>query len=207
MVKGIFRVAFSAQQKLGTSKSVKIVPVGIDMGSLFKFGHHIIINVGNPINVVEYLSDYKENPVIATNKIRDDLKKNLEGLVLHLGTEKYYKAFETATKISNVAMLNELKLNDDTINEFYARQEIGKRLVKLELENPLKIEKLNLLCSEFENLRAKLNIHVRNLDCKPLKIKDVLFSSITLLITSPLFLIGLYLIFYLSSHLFLFEKK
>ena len=58
-VKGIFRIAFDAQQKYGLKPKVKIVPVGIDYGDLKKFGKHIIINIGKPIEVSDYMKKKK----------------------------------------------------------------------------------------------------------------------------------------------------
>lgn len=190
LVKGIFRVAFSAQQKAGNSKSINIIPVGIDMGSLTKSGKHIIINVGKPIDVANYLDEYNMNPVAATNKIRDDLKRNLENLTLHLDTDNYYETFETVTAIANIPVLNALKLSDNTVNRFYARQETGRRLVKMEKENPTDTEKLNLLCTEFNDLRKKLKIHICNFDRKPLNFSHSLISFFTFTLLSPLFLTG-----------------
>jgi len=190
LVKGIFRVAFSAQQKVGNSKSIKIIPVGIDMGSLTKSGKHIIINVGKAIDVAAYMNEYNDNPVAATNKIRDDLKQSLENLVLHLGTENYYTTFETATAVANIPMLEALRLTDTTVNRFYARQETGKRLVKMEKENPADTEKLNLLCTEFEELRKKLNIHTSNFDHKPLNFNSSFINILAFVLLSPLFLTG-----------------
>jgi len=67
LVKGIFRIAFAAQQNSNVQPNVKIIPVGIDYGNLTKFGKHIIINIGKPIEVSEYMQSYAANPVSATN--------------------------------------------------------------------------------------------------------------------------------------------
>jgi len=43
-----------------------------------------------------------------------------------------------------------MKFENNTLNRFYARQEIGKRLVAIERETPAKAAELNTLCSDFE---------------------------------------------------------
>ncbi len=196
LVKGIFRIAFSAQQKIGTAKNVKIIPIGIDMGDLFKFGKHIIINIGKPIDVSEYMPEYAENPVAATNKIRNTLKNSLENLVINLNTKQYYRCFETATQLTNISMLEKMKFENNTLNRFYARQEIGKRLVAIERETPAKAAELNTLCSDFENLRAELNLHIKNFDTKPRKTILNILSGLGLILLSPVFLIGFLLNFF-----------
>jgi len=190
LVKGIFRVAFSAQEKFGTTKNVKIVPIGIDLGSLTKAQCHIIINIGKPIDVAEYMDAYKENAPIATNQIRDELKKRLESLVLHLGTEKHYTAFETITRIANVLMLKEIKMTDNTVNRFYARQEISKKLLEIEKKSPEKAEQLDTLCANFETLRKELDLHINNFDTKQKNGLQTFIQGLGLATLSPIFLIG-----------------
>lgn len=190
LVKGIFRVAFSAQQKIGTSGSVKIIPIGIDMGDLYKFGKHIIINIGKPIVVSEYMTKYAENQPATTNEIRNDLSFALENLVVNLNTEKYYQAFEVATQLSNTAMLESLQLKKNTVNLFYARQEIGRKLVSLEQSNPELAEELNTLCTDFEDVRKKLNLHINNFEQRSVHSASTALKAVELLLLSPVFLIG-----------------
>ncbi|MBP6356455.1 MAG: 1-acyl-sn-glycerol-3-phosphate acyltransferase [Paludibacter sp.] len=190
LVKGIFRVAFSAQQKIGTSGSVKIVPVGIDMGDLYKFGKHIIINIGKPIVVSEYMPKYAENQPATTNEIRNDLSTALGNLVVNLNTDKYYPAFEVSTQLCNTAMLESLQLKKSTINLFYARQEIGRKLVGIEQTHPELAQKLDTLCADFEHLRKKLNLHINNFEQRSVHSASTVLKAVGLLLSSPVFLLG-----------------
>ena len=190
LVKGIFRVAFSAQQKIGTSGSVKIVPIGIDMGDLYKFGKHIIINIGVPIDVSEYMTRYDENQPATTNEIRSDLSIALENLVVNLNTEQYYPAFEVATQLCNTSMLESMQLKKNTVNLFYARQEIGRKLVKIEQTHTELAQKLDTLCTDFEHLRKKLNLHINNFEHQSVRSASTALKTLGLLLLSPVFLIG-----------------
>ena len=189
-MKGIFRVAFSAQQKIGTSGNVKIVPIGIDMGDLYKFGKHIIINIGKPIVVSEYMTKYAENQPATTNEIRNDLSTALGNLVVNLNTEKYYQAFEVATQLSNTAMLESMQLKKNTVNLFYAKQEIGRKLVRIEQTHPELAQKLDTLCADFEHLRKKLNLHINNFEQRSVHSVSTVLKAVGLLLSSPVFLLG-----------------
>src|ERR1035437_5336659 len=112
LVKGIFRIAFDAQQKFGFQDKVKIIPVGINYGDLVKYGKHIIINIGKPIEVSEYMNIYAENPVIATNEIRKKLWNDLNELTLNLETENHYECFETVCEVANAQFVSELNLQN-----------------------------------------------------------------------------------------------
>ena len=132
LVKGIFRIAFAAQQKYSNQPGVKIIPVGLDFGSIVKSHKHIIINIGKPIEVSDYMDTYAANPVTATNEIRDRLKNDLIQATLNLDTDKYYQCFETATVIANTTYLNKLQLPDKTIFRFVARQKLAEKLIEME---------------------------------------------------------------------------
>jgi len=190
LVKGIFRIAFAAQQNYTNGDGVKIIPVGLDFGDLVKSNKHIIVNVGKPIEVSEYMNAYAENPVNATNDIRDRLRTDLENLSFNLATDKYYESFEIATETANRSMLAELSLPDNTVNRFVARQEIGTRLVALEKKQPQKAKKLDALCSEYADALKKLNLKSWVFDDKPAGLSGLLAAGLLLLLTSPFFIVG-----------------
>lgn len=188
--KGIFRIAFAAQQKYGTQPTVKIVPVGIDYFDFYKFGKHIIINIGKPIEVSEYMNHYAVNPVTATNEIRDQLRNDLSNITLDLATEKHYKCFETATEVANSSMVKELKMPDKTIFRFVARQKIGKKLIAIEKNEPEKIELLESYCAEYDANIQKMNLRTWVLEKAPFKSSLLLLDGLLLLITLPIFIQG-----------------
>ncbi len=195
LVKGIFRVAFAAQQKFGTEKTVKIIPVGLDYGSMVKSQNHIIINFGEAIDVLDYMTDYNENPVLAINKLRDDLRCKMGDLVLNIDTKENYKCFEQATKLSNISVLRHLKLDKNTTNLFLARQKIGEKLVALETKNPELTNELNIISNEFIQLKEKYKLHEANFDLKNKSLAKNLLSVLSFILLTPVFSIGLLLNF------------
>jgi len=158
LVKGIFRIAFSAQQRLPEGKSVNIIPVGIDLGDFIRFGQHLIIQIGKPIKVTDYLDSYIESQAVATNAIKQKLQTDLEDLALHLGSEKHYDCFATAVETTNTAMIKALALKDNTPNRFLARKKLGKLLMRLEKEEPKVTEQLDSACKKYKSELQKVKI-------------------------------------------------
>ena len=182
LVKGIFRIAFSTQQHMPEGKSVKILPVGIDMGHLTKFGKHIIIHIGKPIDVKDYMNLYETNPANGINQLRIRLKDDMENLVQNLATENYYDCFETVIDASCSAMLKELHLTDSTVNRFYAGQTTAKLLVESEKRFPYQIENLNTLCKTYKESLQKVNLRTINLEKPQPRISTLIFSGLLNLI-------------------------
>ncbi|MDP4238036.1 MAG: 1-acyl-sn-glycerol-3-phosphate acyltransferase [Bacteroidota bacterium] len=195
LVKGIFRIAFTAQQPYGTQPKVKIIPVGIDYGDLVKYGKHVIINIGKPIEISEYMKSYGENPVTATNDIRERLTGALNRLSLDLASAKHYSCFETVTAVANSSFVEKLHFPDNTVYRFIARQEIAKTLVALEESNPEKIDRLESLCKEYTGLLTKVNLRNWVLEQKPYSIPAMLVEGFKLFWTIPFFVFGFLLNF------------
>ncbi len=195
LVKGIFRIAFSAQQKMPEHKSVMIVPVGIDMGHLIKFGKHLIINIGKPINVADYLAMYADNQARAINTLREHLKKSMEELVPVLETESYYETYQTAVEVCQLEMLQKLQLPDNTLNRFKAEKLLGEKLMAIEKEQPEKMEQLRSVCKSYKKRLIKRNLRTGNLE-KPIPKAGNLFLShlltdLLLLVSVPGFLLNI----------------
>jgi len=189
-LKGIFRIAFAAQKKYGSQPAVKIIPVGIDIGDLVKFGKHIIITIGKPIEVSEYFDDLNENTAVATNNIRDRLWSELSDLTLNLSTNNHYQCFETAIEVANTSILNGLNLENKTVYRFLARQKIAKILIDLEKNDPQKIEELEFYCTKYSQCLHKIKLKTWTLEHKPYKNKTLFIDGLLLLGTSIIFING-----------------
>lgn len=158
LVKGVFRIAFNAQQKMPEGKTVYILPIGLNYGDIVKQGKHLIINIGKPISANDYMGEYANNPAIAINQIKDKLKTELEQLSLHIASQEYYDAFDTAIQVSNQAVLHWMDLEENTLNLFYARQKTAKILGISQSTKPDKVEALNKLSKRYKKMVQKINL-------------------------------------------------
>jgi len=153
LVKGIFRIAFGAQQQLKKGKSVTIVPVGIEYGNILEYQRTLIINIGHPIRVSEYMKLYAENQVSATNELKSTLRNALESLTVHIPTGENYALFDFITELASPAF----QTKKNPWHLFKARQEVAERLQETSTNHPEKIEKLRELFNEYQKLAGEVN--------------------------------------------------
>lgn len=189
LLKGIFRIAFEAQHEFGDEKKVKIIPIGIDLGDLNKCGKHIIINIGKPIEVSEYMEIFNENQPVAVNEIRDELKSRLSDLTLDMATSENYEDFETIAEIMAYEYEEGDKNENPTYEKFKLKQMAVKKLVEIENSNPELMAELvrlsDLYKTKLKKLRFKSNVFSR---LKSDETSSARFFS--LLLTFPVFLFG-----------------
>lgn len=189
--KGVCRIAFSAQEKYGQEKKVKIVPVGLDYGDFIKYGKHLIINIGKPIEIADYMAEYAENEPLAINQVKDELAKRLHEQTVDLATAEHYQAFEQAAYTLDTYECQKKKYFPSAKNRFFARQTIADKLCKIESEHPERIAQLETLTQQIdENLKA-VNLKTWVLKHKPVSVLKLIGQFLALVVTLPIFLAGL----------------
>lgn len=149
LAKGIFRIAFRAQEKFDSGESVYILPVGLDMGDFIKIRKHLILNVGNPIRLADFQQEYNENPALAINHVRAKLRSSLEEQTLHIPSGEDYHLLEFAVYLLDERVTGYRNLKSDAFNHFQSRQKIAQALNDLKTQDP---GNYSLFLSEINSL-------------------------------------------------------
>lgn len=185
LVKGIFRIAFGAQEKMPKGKSVHIIPVGMDYGDYIYPGAHLIINIGEPIKVADFMDRYQDNQAKGLNVIKDKLYQSLKDLTLDLASDNYYESFNIAVEACQPESLLLLNLEDNAYNQLIARMHTAKQLVAMET-NATK-EEMNAfdhLCKRYKKGMQKIKIDTKTLiQTKPGIFKTILNHAAIILNT------------------------
>lgn len=151
LVKGLFRIAFMAQEDYKDQPGVKIVPVGIDYGHYQNFRTTLFVNIGKPVEIAPYYNQYHENPVAGINALKNDFASELRKLMIDIQTEEYYELYMSLRTICNKWMRKELGIKGDTLADRFKADKIMIGMLDKELEiHPEKIKKLDALVSEYQ---------------------------------------------------------
>lgn len=191
LVKGIFRIACATQEKMGANKNVKIIPIGINLGDLIKARKHIIISIGKPIEVSDYMELYATNQPIAINKLRDKLSSDLKEMVIDIASEKNYEVFENLIKITEAEYLTYNKLPNTIINKFIAQKNTANQLIGIENTNNEKTLTIVELTKRYGSILQKLKLRTSTLDHAAPKTYMLLLDALLLFFTFPVFIHGL----------------
>ena len=180
LVKGIFRIAFTAQNEIGEAKNVTILPVGLDYEHFIRFGKNLTINIGKPINVSDYINDFNENQAKAINEIKDKLKFELNELTVNLDTVENYELFELVFNIITSKAAAEKIYNATDLFKF--RKQTAKSLINIEKHSPEKITKLKDLSNSYLKSCEQLKLNPLKWFAQQIKLKDLFFKGIYFLI-------------------------
>ena len=92
LAKGIFRIAFQAQE-LMPDMPLYIVPVGMRYGNFFRFRSTLRVQIGEPIDVREFLASHPDNTVAEQmNIIKELLDERLKEAIFYIPNDEHYDA-------------------------------------------------------------------------------------------------------------------
>ena len=204
LAKGIFRIALQAHT-LMPDVPLYIVPVGLRYGSFFRFRSSARVQIGNPINIGEFLAEHGEfTTQEQMNQMRDCLEKRMQESIFYIPNDEDYDAtYEICAAVAKM-QVNHLK-NDEEYGHlrgidahFEANNMTVKHLNYLKKVNPNLAARLIELGNEASEMRKAEQISLKSVSVKyPLlsRILKVLFVLVTLpytlvatLFTSPILL-------------------
>lgn len=191
LVKGIFRIAFMAQEPSADKPMVKMYPVGIDYGHYHKYRTTLLVNIGEPIEVSKYWEAYAENQPVGINQLRDALAERMKELMVHIETKEHYELFFGLKNYYNEVMRENMGLEASIYNSFLAGKEITEGLDRVLKESPHKIESIETKFKKYEFLLKKLNLRDWVVSKKSYSVLGNAFLVLLSLISLPLVLFGL----------------
>jgi len=188
LVKGMFRIAFSAQSAFAPQEVV-IVPVGIDYEDYIHYGGDMGIRFGKPIAVSDYMPLYAENQAVALNQIKQEVSDSINALIQNIRSKTYYDDFYSLSLMAQEAVCTKEKRQNRFFSLLEARRKITMALDSKETENP---EFIRCLCSKHADYQKKLSsFRLKDFVLgRPQKLLWTLAKGFLLLLMLPLFLVG-----------------
>lgn len=195
LVKGIFRIAFSAQEDAGNEPFVKIVPVGLDFGDYVKQNQSLLINFGKPMEVSDYWEQYQENSARAINAFKNDLAEEIRGLMIHIETDECYEGVLGLRKIYNDRMREILGIKGSGLGDrFRADKSMIARLddilAKGEAKGEEKVRTIARKVEQYDRGVADLGMRDWVVRDRGYGMARSLWRYLTLLVTCPVFVYG-----------------
>lgn len=189
--KGIFRIAISAQEAMTDETPIYIVPLGLEYGNFFRFRSTLLVQVGTPINVKDYLEEHNELSVSEKiNDLKDILTDRLKDVVMYIPADENYDATYNICAVRiNHQVDKYLEHNRGArrlglMTRFYSNKETLSELETLKQANPSKIEKIFKAANEIDAIRKERRISLSSIVLKT-PIWSVILKTLLLLITFP----------------------
>lgn len=170
--KGIFRIAFQAQE-LMPNTPLYIVPVGMRYGSFFRFRSTVRVEIGDPINVGQFISEHN---AISTqeqiNLMRDMLAERMRQSIFHIPNDEDYDATYEICAAVVKRQVQQFKYDEcgRRMNRldahFKANNYTVQQIAQMRNQTPDRAEKLLNLGREASKLRKSDKISLASVSIK-----------------------------------------
>lgn len=168
--KGIFRIAFQAQE-LMPDMPLYIVPVGMRYGSFFRFRSTVRIEIGDPINVGEFIAANSEyTPQEQMNMIKEVLSERMKSSILYIPNDEDYDAtYEICAAVVKM-QVKRLGHDDGRLHaldaHFKANRFTVEQIMRLKEQNPELAAQLLTLGREAYAQRRRQSISLASVSIK-----------------------------------------
>ena len=170
--KGIFRIAFQAQEMM-PDIPIWIVPVGIRYGSFFRFRSTVRVQIGDPINVRDFLEEHTEEPLQAQiNVAKDMLTERMKQSILYIPDDENYEAMYEICAAVSMKQARTVKLSRENANLheldafFKANNKTVWAVREMSEREPEKVERLLQLGREAAQIRRSKRISLSSVAIK-----------------------------------------
>ncbi len=190
-VKGAFRVALKAQEMSGKENNVLILPIGIDFQNYSKIHQDLLIIIGKPINVQDYISEYSDNQAKGLNSLRDRVAEEMKKIMIHIKNEELYEMYQNLRQIWNKRMRQLAGIQGKSLFDKFNADKIMISILDYAYET--ETDTLRDLSEKTDSYLRKLNaLKIRNwvISRKGFPVTKIILVLIALLITMPVALYG-----------------
>lgn len=183
--KGVARVALGAVKELGSECPVYIVPAGLEYGDYFRYRSTLLVNVGEPLNVTQFVFSHPELPEREIYRwIRESLGRNLRKSIVCVNDESSYDAIWELSKIASGRQTSDRNIEaryESNVNAVNALQEYSRK-------SPAEAAALFSEASDFAAARKKARISLKSLRSGHLRTKTIIDTVVSAL-EAPIFAI------------------
>lgn len=198
LTKGVFRIACMAVERLGDTKPVYIVPVGLEYGNYFRFRSSLLVNIGKPINVTQFIAGHPDLTLPQIyNELRDMLTEALQGQILWIPDDEMYDATLESCYLSDVMNPELLPALPETqtvhtesrlLQRIRNDQEMVSRMLSLRRQSPEQAAELCRRMEEIAIMRRTAGICVESVQTKN-PIGTIIGRILLLVLLFPYFVI------------------
>lgn len=187
--KGVFRIAFKAEEEIADGPGIRVVPVGLDFTNTSRFLESLVVNFGEPLPVSDYLDEYSIHPQKGINAMRDDLAESLSLLMIDVRDEGNYNKdkllVDTGSPVLEKSMKNK---HPRSLRRFLASRAFCEAMYEWFDSYPDKADRLRTKIGRFGEIMDRHGLCPHSLT--RMSGMDVFLSLLKKLLCFPLFIIG-----------------
>lgn len=188
---GAARIALEAEKRNNGQLNLKIIPLGLNYLEAYKFRSDILVNVGTPMEVENYLEDYKVNANQTAKRLTEQIRIRLEQQLVNSDAKEEEELTE---ELHSIFTSKYIKPGEKGVEgEVKLMKQIRDAIDELKLTQPWKVDEIKTALVQIRWKLDKFEIRADFLDRRfrsRMFLRQILVSILFLLIGLPLFVYG-----------------
>lgn len=156
---GAARIVLETEARNGYDLGVKLVPLGLHFFSRSHFRSRVFINVGEPVPLVKYFTQYNTNPVAGVNALTQEIQTRLEELTVNIQDEQLDEFVRDVEEIYREELLAES--GSKTANDaakFFVTKKIAEGVQYYQRRRPEVLNDLRDRVNSYQRKLARLRL-------------------------------------------------
>ena len=153
--KGASRMAFAAEKAYDYKLGMILLPAGLSYQNHSRFRSDCLVQVGEPIEMSEYVDAYQEHPAKAINALTKRMKAEIEPLMINLNKDETYDLINFLMESYTVSkMADDGETVKDQMSKFKRDRALISDIEAAYDEHPDRVEALAEKAGEYEKALA-----------------------------------------------------
>ena len=189
--KGICRIALQANSAFGKEQPLYIVPMGIEYGHFTRFRSSLLVQMGEPFNVTQFIENHAhlEQPELI-NALKDTIAILMKEKILYIPNDENYEGTLELCHLWSDRQKKQMQLKGKSLlNRFLSAKQTLSDVSQLLQNHPEEAKKWIEEAKQFSIERHKKGIRIPSMHRKN-PIANSLIKSILLIIGLPYFLMA-----------------
>jgi len=189
---GTARIALETESRNNCQLNLRVIPVGLNYLQAEKFRSSVLVNVGSPISVKEYVEDYRKDNGKTAKKLTEQFRVNLERVLVNSESKEHESIVDDLEEILSSKYLRQKEKGVE--GEIQFLKIIRDKVDEIQLTRPWEIDELKTIVKDINRQLLKFEIRPDFLDRRfrlRMFFRQLIFSIILILIGFPVFVLGL----------------
>lgn len=187
--KGVFRIGVGAENANERKLDVHVVPVGIDYERHARMGGNLLVRFGEPIRILDHISDDKEKQEEIYSHLIVDLESRMHDLLIDVKQMDYYDLIRNSLIYFDEELAAKYNQNGHRlIDKFHTEKRAVYNLEKLIVDHPEKADELKEVEQSFSEGLKKYKVRAWLMRKQK---QPVALHSLLLILLFPIHLYGL----------------
>ena len=156
---GAARIALGAEKENDYNLDVKILPIGLNYSKSSRFRSELVINIGTPINVLDYKENHQKNQVEAVQNLTKDIENNIKKLIVAIDEKEYDELIERVESIYKTELFKTTSTNENhNITKIKISQEIVEAVKHFQQNEPKLFDDAKFRIDSYFDKLSKTNL-------------------------------------------------